>query len=47
VAFGVGLLVLVSPLRMVWASPGSNPWGAFGLAMGLVGLAVWVSRSAE
>jgi hypothetical protein len=45
-AFGVGLLVLASPLRRAWAS-GDEPWVAFGIGAGLVLLGVWVSRARE
>jgi hypothetical protein len=44
-AFGVGLLVLASPLHAVWSSGRDSLAPAFVVAAGLVGLGVWVSRA--
>jgi hypothetical protein len=45
--FGLGLLVLVSPLRRLWAQADAGPWGLFLVASGLLVVAFWVSRSEE
>ncbi|WP_156041229.1 hypothetical protein [Chondromyces apiculatus] len=45
IALGIGVLFLVTPVRLVWARAEVG-WGvAFGVWLGLVGLAVWCARA--
>lgn len=45
--FALGLLVLVSPLRRLWAQPQYGPWSLFVVSFGLLLLAAWVARARE
>lgn len=41
--FGVGVLVLVSPARALWAA-GQHWWIPFGLWLALIAPAAWIGR---
>ncbi len=45
--FGLALLLLVSPLRRLWAEVDYGPWSLFVVFALLVGVAGWVSRGQE
>lgn len=45
--FALALLVLVSPLRRLWAQPQYGPWSLFVVSALLLAVAGWVARARE
>ena len=42
--FAVALVLLITPLRLIWSRPGAPVWAIFGIWSLLVLLGAWQSR---